>query len=763
MSKQFITKLISSRNFLHFPSYFFLVFLCLSSITTPVFSGTPITGVVQLWSQTSGSGFGYHSCVIAAGKVRCWGNNAYGQLGNGSSANAVTPVDVVTNTVGPVLLSGISSISIGRTHSCALTTSGGVKCWGDNSKGQLGIGTLPTKSELPVDVSGLTSGVTSISAGYDHTCALLTDTTVKCWGYNLNTQIADDNPTWGSGTSADIVWTPVPIIADATPTTLTGVLSVSAGDAHTCAVMDTVPTTVKCWGWNTTNQLGIANATSFSQYSRLPIDVPSISDVTAVAAASGRTCVLLNTSPTTAKCWGQSSVARLGNNTSSSSNVLAPGGEILDASLAPLTGITALALGTPGCALLNTGGVKCWGANFMGSVGDGTTVNKLVAVDVIGLTSGVSAIAGGEYHFCALISGTGEVKCWGGNSSGTLGDASTTSRSSPVFVVLPGIPNDPSNLIATALSATQIRLTWTDNSGDETGFKIESPVGTLINTTAVNNSSTAIYNHTSLTCGTTYNYSVKATNALGDSNAITASATTQACSTTTTTSPTSPPSYTVIKKVDGDGVGSISETNIPVTTGQTAKIQLTAIPATGSKFIGWSNSFAPECVGSSPDVTVSVNAIKTCIATFEIIKQSGFRSSIMDTGALDFGNIPIAINRSFTISENGNIDLIISNPTLSGDNASDFKIITPQFPLTIPDGAPAQIITAQCKPSSEGTRTARLQFTTNDPQNPTVQYALNCNATSLDIGGAISVPTAKYSSLPVVNQAIMFGSALIGQ
>jgi Divergent InlB B-repeat domain len=135
----------------------------------------------------------------------------------------------------------------------------------------------------------------------------------------------------------------------------------------------------------------------------------------------------------------------------------------------------------------------------------------------------------------------------------------------------------------------------------------------------------------------------------------------------------------------------------------------------------------------------------------------------MDTGALDFGNIPIAINRSFTISENGNIDLIVSNPTLSGDNASDFKIITPQFPLTIPDGAPAQIITVQCKPSNEGTRTAKLQFTTNDPQNPTVQYALNCNATSLDIGGAISVPTAKYSSLPVVNQAIMFGSALIGQ
>lgn len=233
--------------------------------------------------------------------------------------------------------------------------------------------------------------------------------------------------------------------------------------------------------------------------------------------------------------------------------------------------------------------------------------------------------------------------------------------------------------------------------------------------------------------------------------------------TTPTTGGTSTPSYSVITQVAGTGTGSISEINVPVTTGQTAKVELTANPAAGSKFIGWSNSFAPECVGTSPTVTVTVNAIKTCIATFEIIKQSGFRSSIMDTGALDFGNIPIAINRSFTISENGNIDLIVSNPTLSGDNATDFKIITPQFPLTIPDGAPAQIITVQCKPSSEGTRTAKLQFTTNDPQNPTVQYALNCNATSLDIGGAISVPTAKYSSLPVVNQAIMFGSAPLGQ
>jgi alpha-tubulin suppressor-like RCC1 family protein len=349
-----------------------------------------------------------HTCVVTgAGGVRCWGANESGQLGNGTTTASDKPVDVTG------LKSGVVAIAAGGQHTCALTGAGGVKCWGYNDGGQLGNGkNTYTATSTPVGVRGLASGVTAIAAGDAWVCALTSAGAVRCWGWNLYGQLGD-------GTSANTS-TPVGVSGLAS-----GVSAISANLVYACAL--TTAGHVKCWGSTTDN-----NPTN----SNVPVGVSGLGDgVTAITAGGLHACAI--TSGGGVKCWGYNAEGELGNGsrTNSQSPVEVSGLTRGATGLGQGSthGIYNVLMDTPTCALTSAGGVKCWGPNGDGQLGNGTTKDSSRPVEVSGLTSGIIAIAVGGAHTCAITKER-RLKCWGSNSNGQLGNGSLTNAPTPVDV-----------------------------------------------------------------------------------------------------------------------------------------------------------------------------------------------------------------------------------------------------------------------------------------------------------------------------------------
>lgn len=333
-----------------------------------------------------------HTCALtSAGGMKCWGLNHDGQLGNGQRSDRSTPVDVVG------LTTGVKVISTGWRHTCAVTATGGAKCWGNNHDGQLGDGTEIDRN-TPEDVVGLLAKVTAIRTGERHTCALTVVGGVKCWGNNHDGQLGD-------GTKKDKV-TPV----DVTGLT-SGVIALTAGWRHSCALTNAGG--VKCWGSNHDGQLGDGTETDRVT----PVDVTGLtSGVTAITSRWRHTCAL--TSAGGVKCWGNNHVGQLGDGTKHDWNV--------PVDVVGSTGVKAIAAGwNHVCALTTAGGMKCWGSNHEGQLGDGTGVDGKGPVDVVILPSGITAIATGGEHTCGVAKGA--VTCWGENEDGQLGDGTFKS------------------------------------------------------------------------------------------------------------------------------------------------------------------------------------------------------------------------------------------------------------------------------------------------------------------------------------------------
>jgi alpha-tubulin suppressor-like RCC1 family protein len=339
------------------------------------------------------------------------GSAATWRWGDGSADSSGSPVSKVWRAPGdysaqrngsPLRVVAIGhALADGYDHSCALKADGTVVCWGNNSYGQLGDGTVVDR-RVPVAVPGL-SGVVSLSAGSQTSCALKVDRSVWCWGRNDLGQL-------GNGTRID----------SRTPTQVSGLTdatAVAAGSFHTCALRSGGG--VRCWGSNSGGALGTATTANPSS---TPVDVAGLTDAVALAAGSG-SCAVRRSGQVA--CWGTQGL------------VLTPTGTPVyqATAVAGLANIVSVSFGSSHmCALRGDQRVLCWGNNLNGQLGDGSSTARSSPTLVTGLSDAV-AISVGDSHSCALRAGGG-VACWGYAGTGAIG-AFPPSQSVPVNVLTP--------------------------------------------------------------------------------------------------------------------------------------------------------------------------------------------------------------------------------------------------------------------------------------------------------------------------------------
>ena len=361
-------------------------------------------------------------------------------------------VDLITQKGEP---QDFPDIAAGAGHTCLLTTTGRIECWGANQYGQLGgkdgpftpLENVPQIMEgtpgdwVKKNVRGLTDKATAVSAGYYHSCALVGVGGIQCWGQNTSGQLGDGT-TIDRDIAVHVQKIDVPIIA------------MALGAVHTCALLETGD--VRCWGDNENGQLG--NGTN--QNSSIPVDVIDLPDrVVQVAAGGVFTCALTQNGKL--YCWGDGSNGRFGDGSAKiyRTPILVDGlGQDIDLIVAgdyhlcarssageifcwgalssdkeftsqtpfivgELTGtvVQMAAGGGYTCVLTTADGVKCWGDNYFGQLGDGTSLGSWEPVDVLVATDSVLRIAPGSGHVCALMM-EGGVHCWGDCSFGQCGD-----------------------------------------------------------------------------------------------------------------------------------------------------------------------------------------------------------------------------------------------------------------------------------------------------------------------------------------------------
>lgn len=342
------------------------------------------------------SSLGYHTCALtAAGGVICWGNNNDLQLGPPTGGTSDTPVAVQG------LSSGIAAVGVGYQHSCAITDSGALKCWGDNDHGELGIGHTSSHSSGPVNVTGFMSGVTAVDGGYQYTCAVVAGG-ARCWGNNGAGQLGD-----GSNVQKVV---PVPVSGLGA-----GVTDIDVGEGLTCAVANGG---AKCWGSNNVGQLGIPTSTASSN---TPVNVTGLSSgVAALAVGESHNCAI--TAARAVKCWGANFHGQIGN-----------GNTTFSPTPVNVIGLSDVVAVGPAydhtCAITGNGAIKCWGGNTYGQIGNGTgPIDSLVPVDVTGFGP-QTAMAPGEAVLSTKKLNAGKRKI----KARYKGDSANTDSTSPVL------------------------------------------------------------------------------------------------------------------------------------------------------------------------------------------------------------------------------------------------------------------------------------------------------------------------------------------
>ena len=406
----------------------------------------------------------FHSCaVLDGGGVRCWGYGGDAALGYASTTSIGD--DDTPDSAGPVALGSgatVTAIAAGSVHTCALLAAGSVYCWGFGGDGRLGYGsTSSVGDDEPPGSAGavfLGSGhrATAISAGDGHSCAILDNGDVRCWGFNadgrlglLHAQSIGDAPGRLAGATGPV------LLADGTTGSAGPVdfgaghtaKAISAGGAHTCAILD--DDSVRCWGVGDNGRLGYGNTRNIGRLPAAPGDpnaVPPVAPIDtpatagpvdlgssggvphtarAITAGAVHTCAILDDG--SLRCWGFNGKGRLGLGTTATVGDDERAGQVLPVDLGAGHTATAVDAGEQHtCALLDDGSVRCWGSAASGQLGSGDTrtigdnesPGSVDPVDLGGARA--MAISAGQAHTCARLD-DGSVRCWGSGANGRLG------------------------------------------------------------------------------------------------------------------------------------------------------------------------------------------------------------------------------------------------------------------------------------------------------------------------------------------------------
>jgi alpha-tubulin suppressor-like RCC1 family protein len=443
-----------------------------------------------------------HVCAgLDTKRAKCWGFNSNGQLGIGDAANRGDAANEMGDNLPAVDLGSRANkaVAVGAFHACALLNNNQVKCWGYNPNGQLGQGDVVTRGDEPgemgnslLPISFSSSGTvtaTSIATGAFHNCAILSNNTLKCWGWNDHGQLGLGN-TVSRGDNGGEMGGVLPPVNLGTGRTAK---AITAGAAHTCAILDN--NTVKCWGWNTVGQLGLGDVASRGDNAaEMGDNLPAVNLGTgrtakAIVAGLLNTCAVLDNDQV--KCWGDNFYGNLG---LGDVNPRGDGPGEMGNSLPAValgTGRSAKAVSIGQahvCVLLDNDQVKCWGLNINGQLGLGDTnprgdgpgeMGDSLPIVSLGTGHTAKAVSIAGAHSCALLD-TNQLKCWG--NGGLLGLGDTHARGDEpdeMSNYLPLVPLGQERSVVSVsagvvsicalLSTNQIKC-WGDNDTGQLGI-----------------------------------------------------------------------------------------------------------------------------------------------------------------------------------------------------------------------------------------------------------------------------------------------------
>ncbi|HQZ84314.1 MAG TPA: hypothetical protein PLB21_01625 [Actinomycetota bacterium] len=438
-----------------------------NSVRSPAPTSPPAAAILTATKVVGGEA---HTCAILSSKaLKCWGANGNGQLGQGDTkargdqpgemGAALPPIDLGKGRT-------VLDVAAGGAHTCAVLDNGAVKCWGLNRTGQLGLGDATQRGSaagqmgdnLPAVNLGAGMTAVAITAGKQHTCAVLKSGAVKCWGYNARGELGLGTTTT-MGINASQMGDNLPAVKLGNGRSAT---TISAGWYFNCAVLDN--RSVKCWGFNNYGQLGVGTTVNQgTQPSQMGDNLKAVplgtdakgmpAEAEDVSAGGGHVCAQIDQPAdrkrdnNTVKCWGDNEQGQLGQgdtrNRGDQPNELGDALPAIALGTATTTEVNdVVAGGFQTCALLGIGGkkkeaVKCFGGNDQGQLGLGNTTNRGDAAGEMGdalpavsldKVKDILAIGAGGWQSCAILDSTRGLKCWGKNETGQLGIGNTVNR-----------------------------------------------------------------------------------------------------------------------------------------------------------------------------------------------------------------------------------------------------------------------------------------------------------------------------------------------